>query len=131
MGLCHGNHGCRSVLLCPLTRPNSLLQLRLVRRCYGVKRFLNELGHKHNRYMVYHDSQNAIQLRKNVSFHSMSKHINMIYHWVKDVLKNKSFELTKIHTNKNLSDMMTKVVTKAKYLFCRSRASMVGTSHVG
>lgn len=36
---------------------------------------------------------------------------------MKDVLENKSFELAKIHTDKNLSLMMIKVVTKDMFSF--------------
>lgn len=66
--------------------------------------------------MVCHNSQNALQLRKNVSFYSMSKHIDTICHCVRDMLKNRSLELAKIHFNKNLSDMITKVVIKEVFL---------------
>lgn len=48
----------------------------------------------------------------------MSKHIDVRYHWVRDILDAKSLELVKIHTDKNVSDMLTKVVNKVKHLFC-------------
>lgn len=34
---CHGNQGCKSILLCPLLRPNLSIQPKLVRRCYGSR----------------------------------------------------------------------------------------------
>ena len=70
------------------------------------------------------DSQSAIHLSKNSSFHLRSKHIDARYHWVRDVLEKKLLELNKVHTEKNVSDMLTKVVTKDKHLFCRSGAGM-------
>lgn len=48
----------------------------------------------------------------------MSKHIDVRYQWVRDMLDAKSFELVKIHIDKNVSDMLMKVVTKEKHLFC-------------
>lgn len=70
-------------------------------------------------------------MSKNVSFHSMSKHIDVRYHEVKDVPESKSLELAKIYIDQNVSDMISNVVTKDKYLFCRSRVGMVGASHAG
>ena len=89
-----------------------------------MKRFLNEIGVSQDKYEVLCDSQSAIHLSKNSSFHSRSKHIDVRYHWVRDVLEKKLLELNKVHTDKNVSDMLTKVVTKDKHLFCRSGAGM-------
>lgn len=47
------------------------------------------------------------------------------------MLENKSLELVKIHTDQNVLDIMTKVVTKKEHGYCRSGANMVGTSHAG
>ena len=55
----------------------------------------------------------------------------MRYHWVRDVLEIKSLELTKIHTERNVADMMTKVVSKEKHVYCKNRAGMDGASHAG
>ena len=94
-----------------------------------TKRFLNEIGVKQDRYIVHCDSQSAIHLSKNSSFHSRSKHIDVRYHWVRDVLESKSLELTKIHTERNVADMMTKVGSKEKHVYCRNGASMDRASH--
>lgn len=65
----------------------------------------------------------------NASFHSKRKYIDVRYHWVRNVLENNSLELTKTHTFRNVVHMMTKVVTKEKYVYCRTGADMEGTSH--
>ncbi|RVW31340.1 Retrovirus-related Pol polyprotein from transposon TNT 1-94 [Vitis vinifera] len=45
-----------------------------------MKKFLQELGLQQERYLLYCDSQSAIHLSKNPTFHSRSKHIDVIYH---------------------------------------------------
>lgn len=50
---------------------------------------------------------------------------------MRDVLESKSFELVEIHTNQYVSNMMAKVVTKYKHLFCRGGVDMVKASHAG
>ena len=72
-----------------------------------MKKFLQELGLQQERYLLYCDSQSVIHLSKNLTFHSRSKHIDVRYHWIRDVLEMKLFCLEKIHSDENGSDMMT------------------------
>jgi len=89
-----------------------------------LKRFIEELGMGQARYSLMCDSQSAIALGKNSTFHSRSKHIEIRYHWIRDVLEEKVVELVKVHTDDNGSDMMTKVLGKEKYEYCRRLADM-------
>ena len=59
-------------------------------------------------YNLYCDSQSVIHLCKNSSFHSISKHIDVRYHWLRDVLEEKQMHIEKVHTYENDFDMMTK-----------------------
>ena len=93
-----------------------------------MKKFLNELGFQQDRYELFCDSQSAIHLGKNSSFHSRSKHIDVRYHWIQDVLEKKLLQLEKIHTDENGSDMLTKTLPREKFEFCRLATGMVMTS---
>ena len=74
---------------------------------------------------MYYDSQSDIQLAKNSTYHSKSKHIDVRYHWIRDMLEQKQLQLEKIHTSKNASDMMTKSLLKEKLESCKQRAGLV------
>ncbi|KAM2033899.1 hypothetical protein ACFX1T_015715 [Malus domestica] len=89
-----------------------------------LKRFLQELGLKQSDYGIYCDSQSALDLSKNTTYHSRTKHIDIRYHWIRDVIENKLLQLKKIHTDNNSSDILTKVVTKSKLEFCIKAAGM-------
>ncbi|CAL1407753.1 unnamed protein product [Linum trigynum] len=54
-----------------------------------------------------------------------SKHIDVRYHWIRDVLEEKLLELNKVHTDDNGSDMMTKSLPSGKHIFCRDEAGLV------
>ena len=89
-----------------------------------MKRFLQELGLMQDKYVAHCDSQSAIDLSKNATFHSHSKHIEVRYHWIRLVVEKRLMQLRNIHTKKNPIDMLTKVVTKEKFKLCAGTAGM-------
>ena len=89
-----------------------------------MKRYIGELGFKQQRYVVYCDNQSAIHLSKNSTFHAKSKHIDVRYHCLRDALEDKLFEIEKIHTDNNGSDMFTKVLPREKLDVYRKIAGM-------
>ena len=68
-----------------------------------MKKFIRELGFKQESYVLCCDSQSAIHLGKNSSFHARSKHIDVRYHWIQDVLNDKLLEIENMHTDDNES----------------------------
>ena len=58
--------------------------------------------------MLHSDSQSAIALARNPVFHSKSKHIDVRYHFICDVLAQKQLQLVKVHTDDSPSDALTK-----------------------
>lgn len=89
-----------------------------------MKKFLKELGIKQEKFVLYSDNQSAIHLSKNPSFHARSKHIDVRYHWIRDVLESKQLDLEKIHTDENGADMLTKPLTRDKLMRCQEVAGM-------
>ncbi|WKA06698.1 hypothetical protein VitviT2T_024587 [Vitis vinifera] len=93
-----------------------------------MKCFMQELGFKQQRYVVYCDNQSAIHLSKNSTYHARSKHIDVRYHSMRDALNDNLFEIEKIHTDNNGSDMLTKTLPREKLGVCCSIAGMVSPS---
>jgi hypothetical protein len=58
-----------------------------------MKRFLQELDLKQDDYVVQCDSQSALDLSMNSTYHSRTKHIDIRYHWIRDVIENKLLRL--------------------------------------
>ncbi|RDX85569.1 hypothetical protein CR513_33223, partial [Mucuna pruriens] len=90
-----------------------------------MKNFLRELGHDQDDYVVNCDNQSTIHLTKNPMFHSRSKHIDIRYHWIREVLDRKELKIEKIHTDLNWSDMMTKSMPTKKVEDCCQGAGVV------
>ncbi|GJS08746.1 hypothetical protein Tco_0365542 [Tanacetum coccineum] len=91
-------------------------------------RLQSELGFKQQRYAVLCDNQSTIHLAKNSMFHKRTKHIDIRYHWIRDAIEDGMFELNKVHTDDNASDMLTKAVAREKLKICCSFAGMANSS---
>ena len=89
-----------------------------------MKTFVKELGLKQDEHMVHCDSQIVIDLSKNAIYHSRTKHNKVRYHWIRDAIKRKQFQLRKIYTDKKVVDMMTKFVPRQKLELCSKLAGM-------
>jgi len=62
-----------------------------------MRNFLLELGYEQDKYALRCDSQSAINLAKNSTFHSRSKHIDVCYYWIREVLENTLLQLEKVY----------------------------------
>ncbi|KAI5434590.1 hypothetical protein KIW84_021430 [Lathyrus oleraceus] len=51
-----------------------------------LKKFLKELGFVKDEYVLFVYNQSAIHLGNNLTFHNRSQHIDVRYHWTRDVL---------------------------------------------
>ena len=57
------------------------------------------------------DSQSAIYLAKNQVYHARTKHIDVRFHKIRELVATSELLLEKIHTFENAADMLTKPVT--------------------
>jgi hypothetical protein len=65
------------------------------------------------------DSQSEIFLAKNPAYHSKTKHIDVQYHFVRDMIEEKNVSLMKVETLKNVADSLTKSVSTEKFSWGR------------
>ncbi|XP_031265023.1 secreted RxLR effector protein 161-like [Pistacia vera] len=80
--------------------------------------FLKEAKLLDGTVTVYSGSQSAIHLVKNPVYHERTKHVDVRYHFVRDMISKGGVKLMKIPTENNPADMGTKVVTLAKFKHC-------------
>ena len=59
-------------------------------------------------------------------FHERTKHIDVRYHYIREVIAKGDVKVCKISTHNNPADMMTKPVPAAKFELC---LDLVGISH--
>ena len=87
--------------------------------------YLEELGMKQCKKILYTDSQSVIQLVKNPIYHSRTKHIRMRYHFTRRLVEECDMCLEKIEGAKNQASMLTKCVNVGKLRLCTALIGMV------
>ena len=79
---------------------------------------INDLGILQEHIDVFCDSQSAICLSKNQVHHARTKHINVRFHFIREIISKGDIRLLKIGTADNPADMLTKVITREKFWHC-------------
>ena len=62
---------------------------------------LDNLGIELDLLKINCDSMNAIYLAKNQVYHARTKHIDVMFHFIQEILDEGDIELLKIHTKEN------------------------------
>ena len=65
------------------------------------------------------DSQSELFLENNFGYHSKKKHIDVQYHFVRDIVEEKKVLMEKVDNLKNVADSLIKSVSIEKFPFCR------------
>jgi hypothetical protein len=79
---------------------------------------ISELGVPQDIIKVYCDGHNAICLTKNDMYQFKTKHIDIKYHFICDIVAEGKIKVNKIHTDENPADMFTKSLSNTKFKQC-------------
>ncbi|GMJ03250.1 hypothetical protein HRI_003994200 [Hibiscus trionum] len=79
---------------------------------------VKELGIQQGGVQLHCDSQSAIHLAMNHVYHARTKHIDVRFHKIRELIAYGEILLQKVHTVDNPFDMLTKPVTIDKFKHC-------------
>lgn len=95
--------GCSFLLL----RHSSILQLEVVLVQLKIK--LSELQHYQNKSTnIFFDNKYVISLTKNPVFHGRGKHIDIKYHYIRDLVKDKEIMVKFCSSKDQVADIFIK-----------------------
>ena len=57
-------------------------------------------------------------------FHDRSKHIEMKYHFIRDLVQGGALKLQYIRTDEKIADILTKPLTASKFVYFRDKLGM-------
>ena len=66
------------------------------------------------------DNQGSIFIASNAVQEKWTKHIDIHYHYIREVVESGKVKLFFVQTDQNLADMFTKNLSRDKFLYCRS-----------
>ena len=89
-----------------------------VKEAIWLQGLLGELGIQQRHIKVHCDSQSAIMLAKNQVYHARTKHIDVRYHFIREIIDEGGVVIQKIPTTENPADMLTKAVSSIKFQHC-------------
>jgi len=59
-------------------------------------------------------------LTKNQVYHARTNHIDVKFHFVREILNESDLVIEKIHTKENPTDMLIKIILGAKFSHCKN-----------
>ncbi|KAJ0448763.1 putative RNA-directed DNA polymerase [Helianthus annuus] len=91
-----------------------------------LRRLLEDLGFKQKEAtVIFCDNKSAINLSKNPVLHNRSKHIELRYHYIREMVLKEEVSLEYCNTNVQLADVLTKSLSREKFVFYREAMGVV------
>ena len=84
-----------------------------------MKKLLSDYGISQDTMVVYCDNSSAIDISKNLVQHSKTKHIDIRYHFIRDLVERKILALKYIPTERQNADIFTKPLNRSKFEILR------------
>jgi hypothetical protein len=84
-----------------------------------LQRLCSEIKFEHRAIKISCDSQSVIFLAKNPIYHSKTKHIDVQYHFVRDMVERNKVLLEKVDTLENIIDSLTNSMSVVNFSWCR------------
>lgn len=72
-----------------------------------------------DRTVIYYDNMSGIRSAENPIFHYKSKHIEIKYHYIQDMVQKGAVRLHHILIDKQIADILTEALPKGKFLVFR------------
>ena len=100
-------------------------------QCVWIKRVLEKLDPKEQKStLILCDNNSTIQLSKNPVFHGKSKHIDIRFHFLRDLVKDGGVKLSYCKSEVQIADIMTKPLKLDQFERLRCMLGMTDASNI-
>jgi hypothetical protein len=111
----------RSIVI-STTEAELMILCLLAQECLFIKQAAGELGHPITQAIpLYEDNQSTIQVVNNSGQHGRTKHIEVRYHFLNDLVEENVFRLVYTDTRNQIADIFTKPLDIATFCALRTR----------
>jgi hypothetical protein len=74
---------------------------------------------------IWCDKESCVKLTENPLFHDKSKHIEIMYHYIRDMVQRGAVKLQYVTTDEQIVDVLTKPLSKVKFVYFRDKLGVV------
>ena len=74
---------------------------------------------------IYCENKSRVKLSKNPMFHDKSKHIEIKYHYIKDMVQRGAMKLQYVATNEQIDDVLIKPLARVKFEYFREKLGVL------
>jgi CHAT domain-containing protein len=95
---------------------------------YNITKYFNnilKIGYNLERPLLYIDNKAAKDLANNTLYYKRSKHINIIYYYSRDSIKEGRVRLEYIDSKSNIVDWLIKPINKYIYKESKQKCSLI------
>ena len=75
--------------------------------------------------MILCDNQSCIKMTENPMFHDKLKHIEIRYHYIRDMVQRGAIKLQYVGTDEQVADVLTKPLSRVKFEYFRENHGVV------
>ncbi|GKE78974.1 putative ribonuclease H-like domain-containing protein, partial [Tanacetum coccineum] len=96
--------------------------------CGQVLRIQNQMidyGFNFMNPKIYIDNESTICIVKNPMFYSKTKHIEIRHHFIRDTYEKRLIQMIKIHTDQNVTDLLTKAFDVSRFQYLTASIGML------
>jgi hypothetical protein len=80
---------------------------------------------------IHYDNDICVNLSENPVFHDRSKHIEIKYHYIRDMVQRRTVHVKYLPTHENIADIFTKPLSKTKFEYFHERLGLVENASLG
>jgi hypothetical protein len=84
---------------------------KVAKEAIWARRFLKELGYEDKSILIYEDNIEAIDLIINPLFHKRIKHIEVRWHWIRQMMARGQMMIEYLFSKEMIADDLTKPLT--------------------
>ncbi|KAF0712966.1 hypothetical protein AaE_011903, partial [Aphanomyces astaci] len=104
------------------TEAELMILCTLTQECLYIKQAVGKMGHPITTSIpLQEDNQSTIQIVNNSGHHGRTKHINVRYHFINDLVEQQTFSLVYTDTRHQLADIFTKPLDVTTFCALRSQ----------
>jgi hypothetical protein len=98
------------------TEAEYIAQNHAAREAMWLRSFLAEINHAEPKtVLLKSDNTGAIDMARDPKFHSRTKHIDIRYHFIRELVEDEKIRLEHIPGEENPADIFTKPLTRIKF----------------